>query len=336
MPATLDRCVGKVMADGKSEESAYAICTAAIEGSARPDGIDDKTWQLALNSISDMTRSNFIFTQLSINNLTPGRPFDGLTIVETHDMNGRPVKVEQAGLIAYLTNTLAAIAATKSATGEIVGLPIDAGATGDHDKGDAGGWIVGAELVDNVLQLIPKWTELGVELITKSIRRFFSATVDVENKVILGGTLTNWPAVRDAQGKMLLKPIELSKSLYELAEAAQMDQAMMDSIKQAFMDEMMATYPDQQHEVVEVPDGYLVCKSEDGVHKVEYTMSEGGPTFAPREQWETVEPSVVEAAMKFLGGLFKKPQRKESEMKFSELNQPDRKTLAAEFLADNL
>ncbi|HEY4722119.1 MAG TPA: hypothetical protein VII92_09750 [Anaerolineae bacterium] len=281
-----------------------------------------------------MTHSHFVFAQLSVSNLTPGKAFDGLTVVETHDMNGRSVKVEPADLAIYLKNTQAAIAAAKSATGEIVGLPIDAGATGDHDKGDAGGWIVGAELAGNVLRLIPKWTELGVELITKSIRRFFSATVDVENKVILGGTLTNWPAVRDAQGKMLLRPIELSKSLYELAEAAQMDQAMMDSIKQAFMDQMMATYPDQQHEVVEVADGYLICKSEDSVHKVTFKMGEGGPTFAPRDQWETVETNVVEAAMKFLGGLFKKPQRKESEMKFSELNQADRKTLAAEVLAE--
>jgi len=276
---------------------------------------------------------HFLFSQLSTANLAPGKAFDGLTVVETLDMNGRPVTVTAEELPLYLANTQAAIKAAVGQSGEVVGLPIDAGKTGDHDKGDAGGWIVGVELAGNVLRLVPKWTELGKELISKSIRRFFSATADTVNKVILGGTLTNWPAVRDAQGKMLLRPIELSKSLYELAEAA-MDEEMMKQIGQAFVDSMMAAYPDEQHEVVEVADGYLICKSDDGLHKVPYTMSKTGPVFAPREEWETIEPTVVEAAMKFLNGLFKKPQfRKEREMKLSGLTQAERETLVTELAA---
>lgn len=282
-----------------------------------------------------MTRSNFLFSQLSAANLIPGKAFDGLTIVETLDMNGRPVTVTAEELPIYLANTKAAIQAAVGQSGEVVGLPIDAGKTGDHDKGDAGGWIVGVELAGNVLRLVPKWTELGKDLISKSIRRFFSATVDTVNKVILGGTLTNWPAVRDAQGKMLLRPIELSQSLYELAEVA-MDEEMMKQIGQAFIEQMTAAYPDEQHEVLEVADGYLICKSTAGLYKVPYTMSETGPTFAPREEWETIESTVIEAAMKFFGGLFKKPQRKErkeSTMKLSDLTQAERETLVAELAA---
>ena len=342
MPEKLDRCVQQVMADGKSEDSAYAICTAAIEGSARPDGIDDKTWNLALESIKDMSRSHFIFSQLSVDNLAPGKAFDGLTVVETLDMNGRPVTVTAAELPLYLANTQAAIKAAVSQSGELVGLPIDAGKTGDHDKGDAGGWIVGVELAGNVLRLVPKWTELGKDLIGKSIRRFFSATIDTVNKVILGGTLTNWPAVRDAQGKMLLKPIELSSSLYELADAiphgkaeTAMDEAMTQQITQAFMDMMTTAYPDEMPEVMSVDETGVVCKLNDGVYKVPYTMDASGPVFAPREQWETVEPTVIEAAMKFLSGLFKKPQlqRKESEMKLSDLTQAEREKLVTELAA---
>ncbi len=338
MPAKLERCVEEVMAEGYAEENAYAICNAAIEGSTRPDGTDDSIWQSAskIANENEMAHRNFIFSQLSADNLLPGRAFDGLTVVETLDMSGRPVTVTAAELPLYLANTQAAIKAAVSQSGELVGLPIDAGKTGDHDKGDAGGWIVGAELAGNVLRLVPKWTDLGRELITKSIRRFFSATIDTVHKVILGGTLTNWPAVRDAQGKMLLRPIELSKSLYELAEVA-MDEAMMNQISQAFMDEMKSAMSDEAPEIMSIDESGVVCKLSDGVYKVPYTMSETGPVFAPRDQWETVEPSAVEAAMKFLGSLFKKSQpknqRKENDMKLSDLSEAERAVLVTELAA---
>jgi hypothetical protein len=65
-----------------------------------------------------------------------------------------------------------------------------------------------------VIRLIPKWTEIGRELISKGIRRFFSATIDVSNKVVLGGTLTNWPATRDENNRVMLRPIELESGLH--------------------------------------------------------------------------------------------------------------------------
>lgn len=332
MPAKLDRCVQKVMAEGYAEENAYAICNAAIEGSRRPDGTSDSIWQLASETVNEMTSRHFIFSQLSVDNLAPGKAFDGLTVVETLDMNGRPVTVTAEELPIYLANTKAAIAAAVGQSGELVGLPIDAGKTGNHDKGDAGGWIIGVELAGNVLRLIPKWTELGKDLIQKSIRRYFSATVDTVNKVILGGTLTNWPAVRDAQGKMLLRPIELSEGIY-VAEAA-MDEEMVKQVKQAFIDSIAAEYPDEAPEVMSVDETGIVCKLSDGVYRVPYTMDANGPVFAPRDQWETVEPTVIEAAMRFLSGLFRKQSpRKEKEMKLSDLTQAERETLVTELAA---
>jgi hypothetical protein len=40
--------------------------------------------------------------------------------------------------------------------------------------------------------------------------------VDTENKIILGGSLTNWPASRNAKGQILLRPVELSQSIKEI------------------------------------------------------------------------------------------------------------------------
>ncbi len=148
--------------------------------------------------------------ELSADSLTDGREFDGLACGEFTDMHGRNVKFAQAELGDYLSNTLAAIEATRGESGELAGLPIDARG---HEKGDGAGWIVGARVDGEKVRLMPRWTEIGRELIGKGIRRFFSATVDTVNKVILGGTLTNWPATRDKSGRVLLRPVELSQKL---------------------------------------------------------------------------------------------------------------------------
>jgi hypothetical protein len=144
--------------------------------------------------------------ELSTDALTDGRTFDALAAGKFTDMGGRAVKFDLDELQAYLDNTIAAIEATRAESGELVGLPIDARG---HEKGDGAGWIVGAELQGDKIRFTPRWTEIGRELISKGIRRFFSATVDTVNKVILGGTLTNWPATRDKSGRVLLRPVEL-------------------------------------------------------------------------------------------------------------------------------
>lgn len=152
--------------------------------------------------------------ELSTDSLTDGRAFDGLASGKFTDMHSREFEFKASEFPEYLRNTLAAIEATRAESGELVGLPIDAN---NHDKGDGAGWIVGASLEGGKLRFLPRWTEIGRELISKGIRRFFSATVDITNKVILGGTLTNWPATRNKSGHILLRPVELSKSKKEEA-----------------------------------------------------------------------------------------------------------------------
>lgn len=168
----------------------------------------------------------YVVTELGISNLTDGKWFDGLASGEFTDMWGREIEIKTEDLQVFVSNTNGAIEATRSESGELVGLPIDAR---DHERGEAAGWIVGAELSGDgkIVKLKPKWTATGRELIESGRMRFFSATFSLRNKTVLGGTLTNWPATRDKDEKVLLKPIELSmkgakmpwyKQLLELAK----------------------------------------------------------------------------------------------------------------------
>lgn len=152
-------------------------------------------------------QSGFQFVELAN---AQGKAFDGVASGSFIDMHGRVVVIKATDMPTYLKNTQAAIEASKTESGELVGLPIDAR---NHENGDAAGWIVGVELAGGVLRFIPKWTQIGVDLITGGIRRMFSPTVDLVNKVVVGGTLTNWPASRDRSGKVLLRPIELCQSI---------------------------------------------------------------------------------------------------------------------------
>jgi hypothetical protein len=157
--------------------------------------------------------TSFLFTELANNALTDGRAFDGVAFGTFNDMFGREITLDAVDAEDFVANTQAAIEATRAESGELVGLPVDAK---DHDKGDGAGWIVGAELIDGIIRFLPKWTEIGRELISKGIRRFFSPTIDTSNKVVLGGTLTNWPATRDENNRLMLRPIELAANVFAI------------------------------------------------------------------------------------------------------------------------
>lgn len=156
---------------------------------------------------------NFTFTELSRGE--PSRKFDGMAAGTFTSMEGRVVEFASEELAAYVKNTQKALESTKDKNGEIVGLPIDGR---NHDHGDAAGWIVAVELSEDGQRILftPRWTDFGRELIEKDIQRFFSPTVDSGNKVIMGGSLTNWPATRNEAGEILLRPIELSMNMYSV------------------------------------------------------------------------------------------------------------------------
>jgi len=154
-----------------------------------------------------------------LSSLVDGREFDGMSEGSFSDMYGRAITLEGKLFSEFAANTQAAIDATATDSGEIVGLPIDARG---HENGDGAGWIVGVRHEvrkgKNMLRFTPKWTSIGRDLIDGGIRRMFSPTVDIANRVVLGGSLTNWPATRAKNGRTILRPIELEQGVDKMEE----------------------------------------------------------------------------------------------------------------------
>lgn len=172
------------------------------------------------------------FTELG--QLEAGKPIDGLAAGTFMSMQGDEVTFAPDELPQYIANTTRIIESTKTDSGEVVGLPID---MDGHDHKGGAGWIVGLELDEtrNVVRFLVNWTEAGMKIIKDNIRRFFSPTTDPENKTILGGSLTNWPATRDnATGQILLRPIELSQTIKEIDMEKTIKEQIADAIREAF------------------------------------------------------------------------------------------------------
>ena len=146
-----------------------------------------------------------------------GSWIDGMAAGEFITMLGRKIEVEQADLKQYVINTNANLTETQDKDGNLVGLPID---QMDH-AGMAAGWITDVRLAQDgrpVIEFKVRWNDLGKELIESDQLRYFSPTFNMSEKVIVGGSLTNWPATRDEKEKMLLKPVALSLSMFQMDE----------------------------------------------------------------------------------------------------------------------
>lgn len=165
--------------------------------------------------------NGFYFVDLG---LTPGQRFAGFALGKFTDMHGRAVEFTKDSIDKFLNNTVKAIAAAKGK--KMPGLPID---SKGHDKGEAAGWIVDAELGEvqdsagntiSAIFLAAEWTSLGVRLLSDKILTNFSPTVDLTNQTIRGGSLTNWPASVDSSGVPLFNAVELSNRA-DLADESQ-------------------------------------------------------------------------------------------------------------------
>lgn len=157
----------------------------------------------------------FDFSTLKVLELDYIRQMDGMAAGTFTSMWGDEITFLPEELSEYVRNTKRVLSSTKDSNGSVVGLPIDQDA---HDHIGGAGWIIGMEVDEarGVIRFLVNWTEIGLELISKNIRRFFSPSVDIVNKVILGGSLTNYPASRNSKGQIMLRPIELSQSIKEL------------------------------------------------------------------------------------------------------------------------
>lgn len=196
-------CVHKMNADGTMGDSMKCYTTEAEAM--------DYMKALYANESKPMGMSigEFLFTELSAN--TELKTIDGLAAGTFISMSGEEVTFTPEELQTYIDNTNAIIESTKTAKGEIVGLPID---MNGHDHKGGAGWIKGLTLdsARNIIQFMVEWTKDGTQVIGDNLRRFFSPSTDPNNKIILGGSLTNWPATRlSGTGQILLRPVELNK-----------------------------------------------------------------------------------------------------------------------------
>lgn len=155
-----------------------------------------------------------IFVDLSM--MGDAKTFDGMAAGSFTDMWGRDTVFDAVELPVYVANTKRALESTRDSSGQIVGFPVDAM---NHNGAEAAGWIVDVNLADgrNVIEFTPRWNDLGRDAIGRDVMRFFSPTIDVNQKVIIGGSLTNWPATRSASHDILLRPVELSAQISTFA-----------------------------------------------------------------------------------------------------------------------
>jgi hypothetical protein len=222
-----------------------------------------------------------LFTDLAQGD--PSKPFDGMAAGTFIDMYGRRATFKKEELSTYVANTKKALASTKDSSGAIVGLPIDCR---NHDHGDAAGWVVDCELAasGDKVQFMPRWTQLGQELIGKDIQRFFSPTIDTELKVIQGGSLTNWPAMRSNKtGEILLSPVEMAAGTESL-------NSRLGRICQAFMDFF---YNDIEADwdlyPIEVFDDHLIVSNSGKLYSVPFTEVDGELQFSAISDWQEMQ-----------------------------------------------
>lgn len=200
--------------DYKSKDDFLAYCVPNLKGEGKPDDEAiakcNAMWEsYESNSGNDM-EGDFSFTDLA--GQVDAKYIDGLAVGSFISMNGKPVQFSDQEFDQYVKNTQAIIDSTKTTSGKVVGLPID---MKDHDHQGGAGWLVGMKVnkARKIIEFAIDWTEQGRKVIGDNVRRFFSPSVNPNKKVILGGSLTNTPATRDASGKYLLRPIELSQQI---------------------------------------------------------------------------------------------------------------------------
>jgi hypothetical protein len=158
-------------------------------------------------------KKDFLFVNLQA--LMDAKWIDGMAAGAFTDMWGYEFEIKPEDLAEYVLKTRMALQSTRDAAGNVIGFPIDAM---NHNRGEAAGWITDVQQLGGVVQIMPRWTELGRQLVASDQMRYFSPTIDLSAKVIMGGSLTNWPATRTADHQLLLSPVELSVQLETLPE----------------------------------------------------------------------------------------------------------------------
>ena len=283
-------CVPKLKGEGKEQDQAVAACM--------------NMWKERGKSEEKEMQTDFLFVELSTS-IDELKMIDGLAAGKFTAMSGQEVEFKSDELPDYIANTKAIIESTRTEKGEVVGLPID---KNGHDHHGGAGWIVDLELdaARNVIRFVVKWTKDGIDLIKGNIRRFFSPSTDPSEKVILGGSLTNWPATRDRQGKMLLRPVELSQSMKEIdmektLEDLQAENAAL-AAKVATLEAAKPAPVDDNSDVKEL--GKWMEGNEEGVEELSRRAQQQAELIIRAERRKD---KAVEFASRIVGGTKDKP-----------------------------
>ena len=166
-----------------------------------------------------MDKEIYMLTKLQMDGFEEeGSWIDGMAAGAFTTMWGNEIEIKPEDLSSYVVNTQANLQATEDKDGNLVGLPID---DWGHSMGLAAGWITDVRLATdgrNVIEFKVRWNDTGKELISSDQMRYFSPTFNMKAKAIVGGSLTNWPATRTENEKILLKPVALSQDMYRFEE----------------------------------------------------------------------------------------------------------------------
>ena len=217
------------------------------------------------------------------------KPFDAIAVGTYRPGNWyADITFTQDELTVYLENTLAAIEAAVDDKGNMVGLPID---QFDHNHGSgAAGWIVGAFIEEDRIRVIPRWTDVGRASIAEGKYRWFSGDIDVVSKVIHGGTLTNWPAMKDADGKNRLRAIALSSKL-TAKDGEDSITAHIRNVAKTFYSMISDGW------VIEVFETELIAEVGTSIFKIGYSVDEEEHVvFSAQNEWVEVKQAYVEAS----------------------------------------
>ncbi len=167
-----------------------------------------------------LSLENFYFVPLEQG--SEQKSFEGLAPGNFTEMWGRRISFSDADIIEIGNRTKIALSAKKVKEGDaFAGLPIEG--TG-HYSGGAVGWIKSASLSGDGKRVIlnPEWNDEGKRILETKERRYFSPTIAVlgdesGERIIIGGTLTNWPAIRDENDLPLMKPVALEDGRFTFA-----------------------------------------------------------------------------------------------------------------------
>lgn len=155
-----------------------------------------------------------LFSEFAVSELaSPLVVIDGVSSGTFTDMWGETFTFDEDELPRMVDNTNYAIESTADSQGEVIGFPID---QRYHNHGDAAGFIKRCEMSQDgkKIRFHVEWNDVGKALIDGNIMRYFSPSIDLEAWCVIGGSLTNYPAMRSANHRYKLAPVEASVGMF--------------------------------------------------------------------------------------------------------------------------